>query len=94
MKSSTARGTARKAKHSPRTASLHFDLTDPDGKRELGLALAGGHLASFVWDLTQELRNAIKHGHGFDKDKPTLDDVRTWVWHELGERGLTRMIEE
>ena len=93
MPRSTTRGTRPKAKRSPRSASLHFDLTDPDGKHGLTLALAGGPLASFVWDMAMEARTAAKHGPGFGADKPTMHDVRTWIWRELNERGLTRVVE-
>ncbi len=77
---------------------LEFDLTDPDAEQAFKIAQAGHLLSHFVRELLQELRAEIKYGNSnidsADKDRPpTLEELRTWIYKELDERGLTEIVE-
>ena len=67
-------------------AILEFEL--PDDKESFGAAARGTDWAFVVWDLDQQLRTWIKHGHKFDNPVHALEGAREQLNEMLIDRGL------
>ena len=63
-------------------ATLTFDM--PEEQVEFDLAYHGSDYHNVLWDLDQELRNWLKHGHEFKETGEALEAVRSRI-HELME---------
>jgi hypothetical protein len=70
-------------------AILEFDL--PDERTEFALASASGELSALIFDLDNELRNAIKYGSCAampDLKPEAAEIVRKWLREEIQERNI------
>ena len=71
--------------NSPATATLTFDLTDPDGRRMHRNALQGEACRLAVWEFDNWLRNQIKYS----------DHAQCWIdAFEQVRRDLDRILDD
>ena len=59
--------------------TIEFNL--PEEKDEHTLAIKGGEFWSALWELDQDLRGWLKHGHQFKTVDDALDTIREKI-HE------------
>jgi hypothetical protein len=59
---------------STQTATLTFDLTDPEGERALRLAINAPRMMSVLWDFQGYLRDKVKYCE--TKDLPDIHEIR------------------
>ena len=67
-------------------AILEFNL--PEEQSEYQTANQAGALHSILWDLDNELRNNLKHGHKFKTADDALEYVRAFLHAELGDHNV------
>lgn len=65
------------------TATLRFDLSDPDDAREHRYALAGREALIALDQIEQHLRSRLKYGQPGDEAARELEEVRAILPHEL-----------
>ena len=65
------------------TATLRFDLSDPDDAREHRYALAGRDALIALEEIEQHCRSRIKYGQPSADEVHALEAVRAMVPHEL-----------
>ncbi|NBT36196.1 MAG: hypothetical protein EBT03_11810 [Betaproteobacteria bacterium] len=65
------------------TATLRFDLSDPDDAREHRYALAGRDALIALEQIDEHCRGRLKHGDPSVDETHTLEAVRAMVPHEL-----------
>ena len=65
------------------TATLRFDLADPDDEREHRYALAGKDALLALHEVAEEIRSRLKHGDISDDTRAILEDVRRSIPDEL-----------
>jgi hypothetical protein len=65
------------------TATLRFDLSDPDDEREHRYALAGREALIALEEIEQHCRSRVKYAEPGDEARRELEAVRALVPHEL-----------
>lgn len=72
------------------TATLKFKL--PDEQREFEAASKANELSTIVWDLKEEIRGWLSHGHKFKTPDEVLEHIVETLCDEINERGLSSII--
>jgi len=67
------------------TATLTFDLSDPDDERAHRYALAGRDALIALERISADIRSQIKHGDPSPETQDALERVRDLIPHELVE---------
>ena len=65
------------------TATLRFDLSDPDDEREHRYALAGREALLALEEIEQAIRSKLKHGEPSEETREVLEEIRTLIPYEL-----------
>ena len=83
---------------SPYTATLTFDMTDPDGRREFRDAIEGGEMRLALWGFDQKLRAFAKYGvkgtvYEGAAPEEVFARVRNLLWEYIDGEGI-RLDEE
>ena len=65
------------------TATLRFDLSDPDDEREHRYALAGREALLALEEIEQAIRSKLKHGEPSEETMEVLEEIRTLIPYEL-----------
>lgn len=60
----------------------------PEEQDEFELAINGNKWYGCMWDLDQELRNWLKHGHDFKSVDEALEKIRSDIYDMMKERNL------
>jgi hypothetical protein len=67
-------------------ATLEFDL--PEEREEFELASKGTDWMLVLWEIDQNLRNSLKHGHEYKTADEAMEKMRELIGQEMSERGL------
>lgn len=67
-------------------ATLEFDL--PEDHHEHLLAIHGVNLHGALWNLDQQLRTWVKHGHKFKSTEEALEYVRHELRDQMDSQGI------
>ena len=65
------------------TATLRFDLSDPDDEREHRYSLAGREALLALEEIEQAIRSKLKHGEPSEETREVLEEIRTLIPYEL-----------
>ena len=67
-------------------ATLEFNL--PEETTEHYNAVHGHEFAAALWELDQQFRSWLKHGHTFESVDQTIEFIRDELRNELNSRGI------
>lgn len=71
-------------------ATLEYDLSVPDDKEELQVAMEAQKYRGVLWDLDQALRSDLKYNDKLSEDVMTkLEEYRTKLHCLMDEAGIT-----
>ena len=65
------------------TATLRFDLSDPDDAREHRYALAGREALLALEEIDGAIRSKLKYGEPSPEARAILEEIRTLIPYEL-----------
>ena len=66
---------------------MKYTLTT-DERTEAVAALFGFNFYSCLWDVSQEIRTKLKHGHDFNSADDALEWCRSYIYESLESDGI------
>jgi hypothetical protein len=66
--------------------SLHFNLSDPDDKRNFNMALRGDEAYHILWLVDNVLRQKLKYGNLSEEVEEHLQEIRSLLNSEAVDR--------
>lgn len=65
------------------TATLAYDLSDPDDERAHRYALAGADALIALEQIAQAIRSKLKYGEPGDSERTSLKEIQAMIPHHL-----------